>query len=151
MRLPDRAGKNCLLAGPDHHLRRIRDIILVAAIAGGRLFGDFCNPGIGGHGDNRLYRTIVDFLSLFQPVVDSGQHVASLCDSLFLAFDLQFCPASRDIDTKPVFDRNDIAVIFTKQIAQNLRIIKFQIRFDELSSRCGFCFLDHQAASLSLI
>ena len=151
MGLPDRAREDCLLAGPDHHLRCVRDIILVAGLAGGCLFGYLGNSGIGGHGNNRLDRAIVNFLALFQPVVDPGQYVAGLCDGLFLALDLQLRAACRDINTKAVFDRHYIPVIFPEKIAQNLRIVKFQIQFDELSSHGGFCFLDHQAASLSLI
>ena len=151
MGLPNRAREYGLLPGPDHHLGCVRDIILVVAIAGRCLLRNFGDPGIGGHGDNRLDRAIVDFLPLFQTVVYPRQYIARLGNGLFLALDFQLRSPCRDIDAKTVLDRHDIPVIFPEQIAQNLRIVKFEIQFDELSRRRGFCFLDHQAASLSLI
>jgi len=59
-----------------------------------------------------------------EPVVERGQHVAGAGGLLGLTLDLEPVAARRDIDAEPVFDRDQILVIFAEQARQQLRLVE---------------------------
>ena len=73
MGLANRPRKDRLLAGPDHHLGRFGDIILAGFDHRSRFLHRFRDPRIGGHGDDCFDGSSINFLSLFQAVIDARQ------------------------------------------------------------------------------
>src|SRR3546814_16443787 len=79
----------------------------------------------------------IDLLSLFDAIIQVGEDVARAGGGFGLALDLHPVAARRDIDAKPVFDRDEIAVELTEEDAQKLRSLEFRRQSDAVAGLGG--------------
>src|SRR3546814_9629702 len=79
----------------------------------------------------------IDLLPLFDAIIQVGEDVARAGGGFGLALDLHPVAARRDIDAKPVFDRDEIAVELTEEDAQKLRSLEFRRQSDAVAGFGG--------------
>ena len=138
--LAARARDDGFLARADHHRRRRGDVRADDAV----------QRGFGGHGDDALDRARIDFLAADDAVVEAGQHVARAAGGLRLSLDHDLVASCADIDAQAILDRDQVAVIFAEQLAEQLGPVEDDLQTGAVAGLGGDGFAAHAAPSIGL-
>src|SRR3982751_4698580 len=131
-----RARDDRLLPSANHPPRPRDDLVL----------DDPVETGLRGHAEHGLDRFRIDVVTLVEPIVETGKHVAGARCRVGLALDLDPIAPRRDMNTEPLLDRQEVPVVIAEQRAEEVRLVELDLEACPLRNGLQFAS-GHQAAT----